>query len=229
MKLTESGMLIFDSFSPGRTSEQDEEYWRYRYSHSFLEFDHKNPLLTKNIGIPQSSREMFISQFELEKFSQHVLQEDSTVILALLGIASCEWASVIDSFEIILRDEPTVISSTNDFGDFQLDVITKQTKYLRENREMLKGCLAVIKVQKRTDSVKGGGAIIAESVSDLAIDFEDLIHRTEDHIVRVGKGLAVFASIMAIEENRKAIRQAEDIRYHKALLAKLEGCPVTKY
>lgn len=32
---------------------------------------------------------------------------------------------------------------------------------------------------------------------------------------RVGRGLAVFASITAIEENRKAIRQAEDIRYFR--------------
>jgi hypothetical protein len=129
---------------------------------------------------------------------------------AILGIICCEWASVIDTFEIILRDEPTVISSTNDYGDFQLDVITKQTKYLRENREMLKGCLAVIQAQKRPDFVADANYITAGRVSDLAIDFGDFILRTEDHIVRVGRGLAVFASIMAIEENRKAICQAED-------------------
>lgn len=229
MRLTQPGILLFDSLGPGHTSEQNEEGWQYRYSPSFPEFNPRKPIPIIHPGLSRSSRQSFIRQFESEESLQHVLQDDSTIIWAVLGIVSWEWASVIDNFEIILRDEPTVISSTNDFGDFQLDVITKQTKYLRENREMLKGCLAVIKAHKRRESVTKANALTAERVFDLAIDFEDLILRTEDHIVRVGRGLAVFASITAIEENRKAIRQAEDIRYNTALPANLHGWPLTRY
>jgi hypothetical protein len=229
MRLTQLGILLFDSFGPGRISEQNEDDWQYRYSPSYPEFNSTEPLPIVHPGPSRSSRQNFICQFESEEFIQYVLKDDSTIIWAILGIVSWEWASVINKFEIILRDEPTVISSTNDFGDFQLDVITRQTKYLRENREMLKGCLAVIKAYKRPESLTEANALTAEKAFDLAIDFEDLILRTEDHIVRVGRGLAVFASITAIEENRKAIRQAEDIRYSTTLPVNLDGCSLASY
>jgi hypothetical protein len=215
--------LLFDSFDPRSISERDEDFWWYRYCDDVPAFNSKGPKSINYAVLSQSSRELFIRQFESEKFLQLALQEDSKITYAILGIISCEWASVIDRFELILREEPTVISSTKDFGDFQLDTITRQTKYLRENREMLKGCLALINASKKADSVHDVCSTTAARAYDLVIDFEDFILRTEDHIVRVGRGLAVFASIAAIEENRKAIRQAEDIRYFRNLIVNAEG------
>lgn len=88
---------------------------------------------------------------------------------------------------------------------------------------MLKGCLALINASKGTDSVHSVSSTIVARAFDLEVDFEDFILRTEDHIIRVGRGLAVFVSITAIEENRKAVHQAEDIRYFRNLIVNAEG------
>lgn len=170
-----------------------------------------------------------MQQFEVVEFTRHVLQDDSVALCAILGIISSEWAPVIDTFEIILRDESQVIGAANDFADFEVDFVAKQTKYLRENREMLKGCLAAIQAQRTLGLVMGTNTLLGARSAEIAIDFEDFILQTEDHILRIGRGLAVFASMKAIEESRKAIRQTEDVRYDMALRMSLEVPLLTIY
>lgn len=189
--------MLFDSY--GEPLPQWENDWQYWYAQ-----DGTNSVLWQGDQEEWSSRRKFIRQFESSQFRADVLQDDCTILCAVLGIINYEWARLVADFEFSLRDDTRVMHAARHLGEYELELKLKQSKYLRQNLEMLRICHTVIQAQR--DRLADPGSVIAREFAYHTTDFEDYIGRTSEHIERIARRLEVFSSI-------KAIHQAEDIEY----------------
>jgi len=122
--------------------------------------------------------------------------------------------------EQFTRNESSQMDSVIDLSDYAIESDLKCREYLRENEEMMRGCLEVI---QQPETLLSGASRrspnsdekVRQTLSDLDLDYQQLLRATEDHIKRLGSRYAMSASILTIQESRKAIKQAEDIGYKK--------------
>jgi hypothetical protein len=84
--------------------------------------------LPKSTGF--STRDTFLQRFESPIFLQSVLEDSGVILCAILRIICNEWLDQVSEMEQL--------------GDYAIELDLKCGKYLRENEEMMRGCLEVI-------------------------------------------------------------------------------------
>jgi hypothetical protein len=172
--------------------------------------------LCKSTGF--STRYTFLQRFESLNFLQSVLEDSGVILCAILRITCNEWLDQVSMMEQLTRNESSQMNSVIDVGDYAIEMDLKCGEYLRENEEMMRGCLEVIQQPETllSDASRrspNSDEKVRQTLSDLDLDFQELLRATEDHIKRLGSRYAISASILTIQESRKAIKQAEDIGY----------------
>ena len=151
---------------------------------------------------------------------QNVVEDSRVVLCAILRIICNEWVSLVASMEELTRSESSEMDSVVELGDYTIQSNLKLGAYLWENEEMMKVCQEVIQHPGTLlfrQSPGAGQESIQKMLSGLDLDFQELLKMTKDHIERVRNRYTVSASILTIEESRKAIKQAEDIGYASSL------------
>jgi hypothetical protein len=170
-----------------------------------------------------STRDTFLQRFESPIFLQSVLEDSGVILCAILRIICNEWLDQVSEMEQLTRNESSHMNSVSYIGDYAIELDLKCGEYLRENEEMMRGCLEVIQQPEPLLSGASRRSLnsaekVRKTLSDLNLDFQELLRATEDHIKRLGGRYAISASILTIQESRKAIKQAEDIGYKRFYL-----------
>lgn len=163
--------------------------------------------------IDYSARPTFIRRLSSKSFCEDAVPNEKLLVLTALRIVFCEWQETLDRSDYDFRHTGHVVELVNE--DEVKGTLLKR-RWLRENLDRLRYCLNILEgdmFHDEGDSDVTPNDKVERIFSDLKADYFDLISRTEDHIARANQSLATFTSLIAIEESRKAIKQAESIGY----------------
>ena len=213
------GLFLFDSIWNFYQSFDHHEQAARIFDES-PRFDPTRVLQANVLPFDYSARLTFIRRLKSEGFYKDVLSDERFLVVTALRIACCEWQETIDRSDHGFRHTGHVVELVD--KDEVSGTLLKR-RWLRDNLDRLKCSLNTIdgdlfRGEKQADYTLS--ATVGRTVSDLRADYSDLLSRVEDHIARANQGLATFTSLIAIEESKKAIRQAESIGYGLLLSTK---------
>ncbi|MCJ1385205.1 hypothetical protein MMC17_008326 [Xylographa soralifera] len=162
-----------------------------------------------------SFRERFVSQvldtdFQIDHWSNEVL-----LLTKILQVICFEWKCIIESNEVLLEGDH--IGTGVPLSDW-VDDIHRRSTIGRGNTVMLEECLNLIKkgsISARQQSE--GGLLRNQYLVDLEEDFHALMKQNIDQVERIERQLTLLAALYAIEESKKSIQEAENIRCLKLL------------
>ncbi|MCJ1432533.1 hypothetical protein MMC27_001890 [Xylographa pallens] len=162
-----------------------------------------------------SFRERFVSQILDTDFQVDHWLNEVLLLTKILKVICYEWKCVIESNEALLGSNHigTGVPLSHWVNDIQ-----RRSTLGRENTVMLEGCLSLIKkgsISARRQSDQGLPP--NQYLADLEEDFHSLVKQNIDQVERIERQLALLAALYAIEESKKSIQEAENIRYLETL------------
>jgi hypothetical protein len=205
------GIILFDSIGIGRTPRFCDGL--RKYSPIFNEIVRYSPIKDAIVGDQlrdYSLRSALMRQLRNNSFVRDILEDDSVLIWTLVNVIGAEWLEVLRLMELDVSNESLDIHLLDD-DHSELERKMKKADLFRENLTMLKDTLGVIIIEGTLSSKTKPGTRAFEMMKDLEVDFKELVSSTEAYIGRLSQRLSIFASVIAIEESRKAIKQADNI------------------
>jgi hypothetical protein len=137
-----------------------------------------------------------------------LLHEPSTLIRALLQLVSKNWTDVLRDQEGYMLPglKPQYTGAT----DVRLSEKESFGEYLKQTLGMLKMDLQVC--QSLCQSLRGKYAPLVKRVDELLVDYEFLLAKASAQIEQNTSSIPVITAMIAVEDNRKAIQQANDVK-----------------
>ena len=160
-----------------------------------------------------SFRDRFVSQILETDFQVDCWLNEALLLTKILKVICFEWKCIIESNEALLEGDHigTGVPLSHWVND-----IDRRSAIGRGNTVMLEECLALIKkgsISTRPKSERGLQQ--NQYPADLDEDFRGLIKQNIEQVERIERQLALLAALYAIEESKKSIQEAENIRYLK--------------
>lgn len=134
-----------------------------------------------------------------------LLADPFTLVRVLLLLVSQSWAEVLRDQEGYMLPglKPQYTGAT----DVRLSEKESFGEYLKQTLGMLKMDLQIF----QTLSAKS--AAFLHAPDELLIDYEFLLGKAETRIEQNTSSIPVITAMIAVEDNRKAIQQANDVKY----------------
>ncbi|MCJ1246582.1 hypothetical protein MMC30_003791 [Trapelia coarctata] len=203
-----AGMLLFDPMPDGL----EYEHW---HDHVPLFPSVPSFNLPYIPEIPRAHFEDLLSESRFATLWSNIdwtIHADHIEIMPLcicLEMILHEWTSIMRCTERLLRNH----SKETFPGDARIGQMVRQGVYMRESLDMLQQTLSLIREERARQSSKAAkDTDVGDNLlSTLESKAQNLIARTEDHVTRFDRQLAITASLIAIEESRNSIRVAQSI------------------
>ncbi|MCJ1291588.1 hypothetical protein MMC34_003133 [Xylographa carneopallida] len=203
------GLFLFDSLPHRYLSSRDGE-----------DVFHNVPVYQESLdSLPESSalsfRQRFVSQILETDFRVDCWSNEVLLFIKILKVICYEWECIMESNEALLEADNigTGVPLTHWIDDIQ-----RRSTIGRQNTVMLEDCLGLIKkgsISARQESER----VLPKNqyLADLEEDVRSMIKQNIEQVERIERKLALLAALYAIEESKKSIQAAENIRYFKPL------------
>lgn len=157
----------------------------------------------------KSSRRRFVRLAVCTNWTSYANNLREMPLGICLSLVLPEWTSIVTNTEQRLRELTQVTLP----DDTHIAGMVKEGVYVRESLDMMQELLDLTKKGKARCSSKTAACASAETDPFVALeeDIQRLLSRTQDHVTRYDRQLAIAASLIAIAESRTSIRLAENI------------------
>lgn len=154
------------------------------------------------------TRQMLLKQFMSKEFLEACLEDQSTILCAVLQTMLGAWR---DIFCESLKFEDDLLSINKDFATDNKGLWhhMDRHRFQLQNLESLNQSLAVAQARGCESFRSKPGTKADAAMKRLEIAFTDLVSQVEREISLLERRLAILASLRSIHESEKAIKQSE--------------------
>lgn len=212
LRLTGSnvGIILFDSLTLGEGSGVIEIPKHMRLDRAPCYHPYPDPKVLKT---DESLRGEFLKYIFLPGFNGVLAVRVSfEVVWVVMKLVSLHWTKMIEDQEAWV-DAQHWYEIQEGFKDCKTTLSDKEShaNYLNECKEMLNAAIeAVLNIRRLTGATYESNK---QSADSLIRDFTYLSTRISAQAARSDALLLKFSALAAVEESRKAIKQAESMRY----------------
>jgi len=203
-------MLLFDPL-PERHTHYEESLYEIPLLPTVPHYQSSQavPTKLKIYSETKSTRGRFIRLASCTDWSNQATQLRDMPLKICATQVLHEWTSIVSNTEHLLRE----LAHETLPDDAHITRMVKQGVYVRESLDMLQELSNLIRKDgSRRHSDPGVDAGAEDHLfTDLERTVQSLISRTQDHVTRFDRQLAITASFIGIEESRTSIRLAKEI------------------
>lgn len=161
---------------------------------------------------PQTVGSELIYQLEKGQFEithPQVYDDPTHLVCCIFKIILSEWTWTLDKQESFIREQSA--KQYSNIKKTELQDREKFAQYLLSNANMIDKVSTVIKSHRLVPGIRR--ARFQDEIGTLLKDLRYLAMKNRAQIRQNEKGMQFVTSMMAVEESRNSIKQAEDVKY----------------
>lgn len=163
------------------------------------------------LGAPQTIGAELVHQLANGPFEithPRVFDDPTHLLSCIFKIALSEWTWTLDKQESFLREQSAKQYSS--IKEFELQDREKFAQYLLSNANLIDKVSTVIKSHKLVPGIRRPR--FQDEIGILLKDLRYLAAKNQAQIRQNERGMQFVTSMMAVEESRNSIKQAEDVK-----------------